>query len=1088
MVEQAFDKTLEELVTRDVVTAAPGAPLAEVIGRMDRFGVSAVVITEDGRPVGVFSERNLLQALAVGADREALPVSAFMQRDPVLASLDQDYREAYFRLLERERHHLVVVDDDERLVGIVTQTDFVHKLAARDLEGEQAVGEIMVRVAARLEPEDTVADAIREMTCRGINALVVERGSRPVGMLTGRDVRRLCRAGPDCGEHRLEAVMTQPVITVEKGVTVSEVLALMRGHGIRRVVVVDEQGHTAGIVTRRGVLGRLLGEYLGFLKQMVSLQEAEIQRREQAERMRDQALEILEHSPDFIALSEVDGEMVYANPVARGILGDSRKAGWCVEDIHPEWARRRLRDEALPAARRTGLWQGETAFLDTRGRERPFSQTIVAHRDGEGEVESFSTIARDITAIKQAQQRLEESEGRYRSLVELAPEAIVVHVAGIIRFANQKALAVFGAAREEEMLGRHVMSFVPRDQREAVAGRIRRATRGQEMPPLEERLLRVDGALIDVQVVGRAVHYEGDVGVQLIIQDISERKRRERELQLAAAVLANTADAVMVTDAGGRVVDVNPAFTRITGFAGDAVIGRPVDAFRSPAVDEAEVAAIWTALAREGRWQGEVRKRRRDGGDLWAWESISCVRDEHGEVDHYVVLFSDITRLKESREELEYQAYHDLLTGLPNRAALKAGLEHAVARSRREGGQVAVLLMDLDGFKHVNDSLGHAMGDELLHRVGQRLGASVRESDLLARLGGDEFCCLLEDVRHREDAGAVAGKLIEAMDAPFEVEGHSFQLGLSVGISLFPLDGEGVDDLLRNADAAMYRAKAAGGDGYHFYTEELTRVAHERVQLESALRSAVAEERFQLVYQPQVCLERGLPSGAEALVRWQSDGGVISPARFIPLAEETGLILPLGRWVLRAACRQMAQWRDQGLAIGHMAINISPVQVLRGDLVGEVAEALAESGLPASALELEVTEAVFMRDTDRAIEVLHQLRELGVSLAVDDFGTGYSSLSYLKRFPVQRLKIDQSFVRDMLVDANDRAIAEAVIALGRSLGLTVVAEGVETLEHSRLLLAEGCHEAQGYYFSRPLADADFTRFLARGRVPTGGAG
>ncbi len=548
---------------------------------------------------------------------------------------------------------------------------------------------------------------------------------------------------------------------------------------------------------------------------------------------------------------------------------------------------------------------------------------------------------------------------------------------------------------------------------------------------------------------------------ELVLQ--SERMR------LARQVIDHVRDAVIVTDAATRVVDVNPAFTHITGYRPEEVLGGTPAVLKSGLHDAAFYAELWGALKRDGHWQGQIWNRRRDGEIYPTWQSISAVRDGAGRVTHYVSVMADVSELERTRAELAHLAQHDPLTDLPNRLLFQDRLEHALERARREQGMLAVLFLDLDRFKDINDSLGHAAGDRLLQEVAGRLRGAVRREDTVARMGGDEFIILMEGLRHEEDAEHLARKLLAALATPMRIDGGAYYVTTSIGISLYPRDGTDGETLVRNADAAMYRAKARGRNAYDFYTEALTQRAMERVQLETELRQALARGQLSVHYQPLVELASGRLVGAEALLRWRHpELGEVSPERFIPIAEETGLICEIGAWVLREACRQAKAWLDAGLPIGTVAVNVAGPQIQRSDFVATVRQTLAETGLAPEHLELEVTEGFVMGQAESAIGVLEGLSRLGVRLAIDDFGTGYSSLAYLKRLPFDKLKVDKSFVRGLPEDEEDAAIAAAVIALGRALGLTVLAEGVETAAQADYLRYLGCHQAQGWYYGRPV--------------------
>ncbi|WP_426075932.1 EAL domain-containing protein [Janthinobacterium sp. PSPC3-1] len=589
----------------------------------------------------------------------------------------------------------------------------------------------------------------------------------------------------------------------------------------------------------------------------------------------------------------------------------------------------------------------------------------------------------------------------------------------------------------------------------------------------ERHYRRRDGSLFWALVSGCALDPlrpgEGSIWVYA---DITARKEAEEKLRLSATVLEHIADAVMVVDIEGVIVAVNPAFTQITGYTEAEAVGRHSSLTRSERHDEVFYQTMWDELIASGFWRGEIWRRRRNGELYLEWLTISAVRDTHALTTHYVGVCSDITQVKQAQEKLDHLAHHDPLTALPNRLLFHDRLQHALLRAARDGEQLAILFIDLDRFKNVNDTLGHHIGDELLQQVAAQLTARLREGDTLARLGGDEFIVLLENVDGQYGATQVAEKLVAMFEQPFLVAGHELFVTCSVGVSLFPDDAQDLNMLIRNADVAMYQAKARGRNGYRFYAPSMTGEGIERLRLETFLRRSIEKNEIFLNYQPQVEIDTGRLIGVEALVRWNHpELGLIPPARFIPLAEDSGYINQLGKWVLNEACRQMMRWQAQGLHVPKMAVNLSVKQFERGSMAGVVADILRETGLAPQRLQLEVTESVIMNTGD-ALGYINDLHAIGVGLAIDDFGTGYSSLAYLKQLPVQTLKIDRSFIKDISSDANDEAIAIAIIQLGKSMQLSVIAEGVETQEQAAFLLRHGCRLAQGYFYSRPVLAQD----------------
>ncbi len=555
-----------------------------------------------------------------------------------------------------------------------------------------------------------------------------------------------------------------------------------------------------------------------------------------------------------------------------------------------------------------------------------------------------------------------------------------------------------------------------------------------------------------------------------IQQELRDSEARYREY---AKIFETTAEGLMITDENAQILEVNPALTQLTDFTEDDVLGRKAGFLYEGDEDSPLHKQISRSIQLRGEWQGEVGMRRKCGPGFPAWLTITRVPEDKNRPAHFVGVFADISRLKESEAQLNHLAHHDTLTGLPNRLLFNDRLEHALIRARREQSVLAVMFLDLDHFKTVNDTFGHPAGDVLLRQVAGRLSDCVREDDTIARLSGDEFIIILEEVERPEGPGHVAEKLLEALKRPVELEGTEIYISASIGISLYPNDGDDVTSLVRNADVAMYKAKEQGRHTYRFYKEEMTHHAFERMTLETHLRQAIERNELKLVYQPQFDLADRRPVCLEALLRWHHPSlGVIEPERFIPIAEETGMIEAIGAWVIRRACSEIAAWSKAGIAPCPLAINLSVRQLDLGDLAATVESALKDSGLEAANIELELTETALMRRPEHHAHTLNALRKLGVRLAIDDFGTGYSSLAYLKRFPVDRLKIDHSFVQGIPEDRNDTAIIQAIIAMAHSLDLTVVAEGVEMPEQLDYLRQAGCDQAQGYLLGRPRDSAE----------------
>ena len=579
----------------------------------------------------------------------------------------------------------------------------------------------------------------------------------------------------------------------------------------------------------------------------------------------------------------------------------------------------------------------------------------------------------------------------------------------------------------------------------------------------------------------------------LVVREVAVQAAARRRADQAAQELAvseqryrrlfeDSGEGIFVTDSDARILSVNRAFTEMTGYSREEAVGSMTTLLKSGRHGAEFYAAMWADIAATGRWRGEIWNRRKNGEVYPQWLSITAVKSAVDDsVAHYIAFLSDLSEQKTYEERIHRLSYHDLLTNLPNRALLLDRIGHGIAAARRDGKHAALLFLDLDRFKDVNDSLGRTVGDALLREIAGRLVGAVRAEDTVARVGPDLFVAFLPHLDAGAEAAVVARKLLAQVAEPLALGEHALRMTACVGAAVFPDDGGDAEVLMQHADAALHHAMAAGRDRFEFFAPEFNAAAKERLALENELRVAVDAQQFELHYQPQLQLADGRVFGVEALLRWRHpQHGLVPPGRFIPLAEDSGLIVPIGTWVLEEACRQGRAWLDAGLPPLTMAVNVSVLQFLQPDFTALVARTLAATGLPPCQLELEVTESIIMEESQYVVATLHELRALGVQLAIDDFGTGYSSLSYLRRLAVGRLKVDQSFVRGSVDSCDDAAITAAIIGMAHSLRLRVIAEGVETPAQADFLRAQGCEEAQGFLFSKPLPAAAATAFLTAG--------
>jgi diguanylate cyclase (GGDEF)-like protein/PAS domain S-box-containing protein len=778
---------------------------------------------------------------------------------------------------------------------------------------------------------------------------------------------------------------------------------------------------------------------------------------------------------DGVLVIDHQGVIIDCNPAFHHRLGYRKQeiVGRTIRDLDPPEFAERI-PERLDAVNRRGHATFETAHRRADGGILPVEITchLVAIQ---GEPAYFG-IVRDISERKGFEEALKEGLEVYRAAINTPAVGFwAVDMTGRIHDVNDAYIRQSGYCREQ-LVEMHIADLEAEQDEEEIRERIRQITQ-DGFARFRTRHRRKDGSEWPLEAI---VSYSSILGGRFFafFEDLSAQIEQERKLELAARVFDTMDQAVVVTDGDNRIVSINPATTKITGYRLDEVQGRDPKIFSSGRHDREFYREMWQTLQATGHWEGEIWDRRKDGKVYPKWLTLNAIRDSKGRVDQYVSVFSDITERKKTEEIIWKQANFDPLTGLANRILFHTQLERELECRQRNAGMLGVVYMDLDGFKDVNDTLGHASGDRLLIAVAARLKKVARDDDLLARLGGDEFVVLVKDFAHPEQIGSLAERILGSLKEPVWILGKEVRIGASIGIALYPEDGETSEELIKHADLAMYRAKEEGKNDFRFFRQEMNLKAQQRLALIHDLHRAVDEEVFELYYQPKIRLADGKIIGMEALLRWPVDGGqMISPAQFIPCAEETGLIVPMGNWVTDEAIRQTSDWNRRFGSCLKVAVNLSARQFHVDDLAAKVMRMLRIHDLPAKCLELEITESILMGGVEEAIAVMNSIRDQGISIAIDDFGTGYSSLAYLKRFPLSTLKIDQSFVRELSEDSVDAAIVNSIITLARSLAMEVCAEGVESAEQLAFLEERQCDCAQGYHFARPLPAQAFEEYL-----------
>ena len=1075
--------TLKQILTAEVETVSPESPVDEVLSRMELRQISCLIaVDRDRRPVGIFTEQDAIRLMAENLPIHELSMGDVMSTHPLTAETSMDFHDAYRIMTEKSYRHLLVVNSGGDLAGLVSEADFLHHMGMEYLVELKTVESAMSRHVVTLEPDETLVKAVRLMAQQRISCVLICTQGEPQGVLTERDVVRLAQTLDQHDEVTVGQVMHTPVISCRGDMPMQEAARVMERKHIRRLAVTRSDGMLSGIITRHDIVKALQGRYVEYLHETLIRTNRDLQNTLSNLREAQQKvflLNLIEQIDDAIYIIQSEsGRILEVNDKTCEMLGYSR-----------EELCRMMVWEIFTGIENESSWRRTQANLKIRG-----SMTMpTLHRSKEGdfipvevnskylrhEENDYSlAVARDLTHVK----RQEEKLLLLREALEATPNAIAVtDTNGAVQWTNPAFNQLTGYT-QEEINGLTFDEIIETDQQDSsVQSELWQAMETKSSWRDEISNVRKDGTRYQAAFTLTPVAgYDQEITHYIaVIEDITERHKQMTRLRLYATLFENTREGVMVTDSTGTICMVNQAFTKLTGYTEPEAIGKRPDILKSGKHDSAFYDNLWRDIVSTGHWQGEIWNRRKNGDVYPELLSISSVYGDQNEVKYYVGVFSDISQLKQTEAKLEYLAHHDPLTHLANRRLLMTQLEYGLKTAHRKQERVALLVMDLDRFKDINDSYGHLVGDQLLQLVAGRLNHRLRESDLVTRLGGDEFAVLMQGVEHPEDAAILASEIIQTLNDPCQLaDGLELQAGTSIGISLYPEHGTSAETLLQHADSALYQAKKEGRGRFCYFSEEMTQAARQRIEIHNNLRHALAEERLSVFYQPQIEFETGHIVGAEALLRWRDpEQGDIPPSLFIPVAEETGLISRMGEWVMRDVCRQGKQWMEQGRHPLSLAVNLSVHQLRQGDFVEKIRQIVTESGYPAGQLSFEVTESALMERETEALQILNQLRGIGLHLSIDDFGTGYSSLAHLQRMPLDELKIDKTFIDEIPHKREDKEITSTIIAMARNLGLIVLAEGVENEEQHRFLQQQGCDFFQGFLISPPVSAEEFTILL-----------
>lgn len=793
---------------------------------------------------------------------------------------------------------------------------------------------------------------------------------------------------------------------------------------------------------------------------------------------------LLEHVPTAYYLVSVDGNIIYCNKAVKELVGYDQE-----ELMGKDFLKLKMFPESQFAKTIKGLFKNKSGYCI-----EPEKFTI-NRKDGKRVIIEVRTllvnieggtfilgIANNITKQNRTGEVVGENAKRYWQLAEFLPNAMVVCSKVKIVFANTMAVKLAGATGAGEIIGKHIVDFVPHEYLKIVNKRVNQVLeKGKDIHFINQKLVRPDGTIIDTEVSAAYMLYRGEGAVLFVIKDITERMRVEEELYFERAcfreLFNSSPDAIVVLNNEGRIIIVNNAFSNLFQYSNEEIRGLHINDLVVPDDLVQEAANLFGMVMNGEIVDKETIRKCKDGTRVDVTVRGYPVMIDGEQVGIYAI-YSDITKRKKAERTVNLLCYYDSLTGLSNRVLFKKRFSLELVHAQESKQMLAVIILDLDKFKNINDSLGHSIGDKLLIEAAERLKNIIREIDTLSRLGGDEFILLLSELPGIEDAANIAKKILDAFQQPFIIEGYELYITTSIGVSIYPNDGSDVETMIKNADTAMYRAKDHGGNSCQFYTKNMNKTLLEQMKLLASLRRAVEREEFEVYYQPRISAITGKINGMEALIRWiHPEQGLICPTQFIPLAEDTGLIVPIGEWVLRNACAQNRAWQDAGFYPLRVAVNLSAQQFQQPSLVNMIDGILKETGLEPEYLELEITESAVAHNMEFALKMIRQLKEMGIHISMDDFGTGYSCFSQLKNMNIDILKIDQSFIRDINTNNSDLAIVRSIISMAHSLDMKVTAEGVETANQFSLLKEIECDAIQGYLFGKPLPAGEFQKLF-----------
>ena len=1131
-------RTLSTILTKNITTSFPNITVSEVLQIMVQEHLSSLIVVDhDNHPIGIFTEHDSLKVVSGDVDPNSL-LGDVMSKKIFTNNMNDDIHDAYMAMSTKGYRHLIVVDDKNKLQGVVTQGDFLRHIGFDNLALTKTVSDVMIKKIIILEKEETLAHAALEMQKQHSDYAVIVENMCPTGLLTERDVLHFASSKNIMPNDPISLIYNTHFPIIYETTSLADAALMMEEHNVHQLIITNEAGNLTGLLTRYALLQAMHGSYFNFLIQQVETKnialdelhntyEQTLQDKEELVESEKRFRTLFDMLPDGVVLIDAQShQTVESNTVMAQQLGytpDEFKT-LRIDDYDVSF-----NAQEIDAHIDTILHNGKLEF-ETMHRRKDGSLMDVHVTTSPLLIKEKSYLLTHIIDITQKKLRKKRLNAQLELLETLASNLPMQKLLEtIIYFVEEQCIgikcSILLVDEPTQTLKNGAAPTLPEDYNNFVEG-ISIASGNGSCPTacaLGKPVIVTDvytdplwaqyKELItpykwlkgcwstpffdsDKKVLGTFAFYSDTSHAPtndeqelmtyssslagIIVERFVRQKVYEKQATFLHTLINTIPDLIWLKDTNGIYLTCNKMFEQFFNAKEEDIIGKTDYAFINKEMADLFKENDNKAMQTDLPCTNEEYLTFADGSVEGVFSTTKIqMKAADGETIGVLGVSRNITEQKAHETQLELMANYDSLTGLANRSFLHSQLQRSIDKARRNKTTTALLMFDLDRFKDVNDSFGHSAGDEILILVAKRFSERLREEDMISRLGGDEFAVIMEHILRPEDAARVSEDIIETLTTPFELSnGLQIHIGVSVGIVLFPDNGKNVEELMQHADAALYRAKNDGRGTYRYYTDELTQFARDRIILEAKLRTGIDNNELRVFYQPQVHIATGQIIGAEALVRWQHPtDGLISPANFIPLAEETGLINKIGEWVLRETCRQGKIWLDQGHRLT-LAVNLSVHQIRHQNIPQLVEAVLKETNYPANRLELELTESSLMQREEESVAILHALRAKGIRLAIDDFGTGYSSLAYLKRFPIDVLKIDKSFIDDIPYDKDDMAIAIAIIAMGKALDFTILAEGTEKKEQIDFLQQHGCDIYQGYYKSPPVPAEEFIKLLS----------